>query len=181
MCNIHKVLFQIYIYVFVIDPITEHIFHLCRKFFPTLQSDFSWPWLVTKNCFIKSRKVSVALACISWSSHFHVLFRFLGSFISHCSLKKKVWIFLRCKSPFLAPSQSLWLSTGHDLCLQKVCVAADYSDSVPDSSSYTSNQGYHPLEALKACNKTRQTELSSAEIARTAVEVCLKACSATHF
>ncbi|XP_028792583.1 uncharacterized protein At3g49140 isoform X1 [Neltuma alba] len=77
---------------------------------------------------------------------------------------------VRCKSPFLGPSQFLWLSTGHDLCLQKACVAADYSDSVPDSSSYTSDQAYHPLEDLKVCHNTRQTELSSAEIARTTVE-----------
>ncbi|XP_054798168.1 uncharacterized protein At3g49140 isoform X3 [Prosopis cineraria] len=77
---------------------------------------------------------------------------------------------LRCKSPFLGPSHFLWLSMGHDLCLQKVCVAADYSDSVPDSSSYMSNQGYHPLEDLKVCHNTRRTELSSAEIARTTVE-----------
>ncbi|KAI9114708.1 hypothetical protein K1719_014406 [Acacia pycnantha] len=77
---------------------------------------------------------------------------------------------MRCKSPFLGSSQFLWLSMGHDLSLQKVCVAADYSDSVPDSSSCASNQGYHPLEDLKVCHNTRQTELSSAEIARTTVE-----------
>lgn len=61
---------------------------------------------------------------------------------------------------------------GHELCLSKVCVAADYSDSVPDSSSYASNQGYHPLEDLKVCHNKRQTTLSSVEIARTTVEVC---------
>lgn len=61
---------------------------------------------------------------------------------------------------------------GHDLCLSKVCVAADYSDSVPDSSSYMSKQGYHPLEELKISHDTRPTRLSSAEIARTTVEVC---------
>ncbi|KAF7833376.1 uncharacterized protein G2W53_015709 [Senna tora] len=77
---------------------------------------------------------------------------------------------MRYKSPFFGPSQFLWLSMGNDQCLSKVCVAADYSDSVPDSSSYVSNQGYHPLEDLKPCHNIRQTELSSAEIARTTVE-----------
>ncbi|KAI4305987.1 hypothetical protein L6164_029307 [Bauhinia variegata] len=76
----------------------------------------------------------------------------------------------RFKSPFVGPSQFLWLSMGHSLCLSKVCVAADYSDSIPDSSSYTSNQGYHPLEELKVCHNSRQTTLSSAEIARTTIE-----------
>ncbi|XP_061342820.1 uncharacterized protein At3g49140 isoform X2 [Gastrolobium bilobum] len=76
----------------------------------------------------------------------------------------------RCKSPFFGSSHFLWLSTGHDLCQSKVCVAADYSDSVPDSSSYTGKQGYHPLEELKVSNDIRPARLSSAEIARTTVE-----------
>lgn len=65
---------------------------------------------------------------------------------------------------------------GSDLCLSKVSVAADYSDSVPDSSSYASNQGYHPLEELKVCKKIRETKLPSAELARTTIEVHLLKC-----
>ncbi|XP_038898188.1 uncharacterized protein At3g49140 isoform X3 [Benincasa hispida] len=64
-----------------------------------------------------------------------------------------------------------WLSKGRDLCLSKVSVAADYPDSVPDSSSFLTNKGYHPLEDLKVCKRARNTELTAAEVARTAVEV----------
>jgi len=60
---------------------------------------------------------------------------------------------------------------GHDLCLSKVSVAADYPDSVPDSSSYMSNQAYHPLEEVKDSRRIRETKLTSAEIARSTVEV----------
>ncbi|KAF1890300.1 hypothetical protein Lal_00013554 [Lupinus albus] len=76
----------------------------------------------------------------------------------------------RCRSPFFGSSHLLWLFMGRDLCLSKVCVAADYSDSVPDSSSYLSKQGYHPLEELKDSDGMRPTRLSSAEIAKTVVE-----------
>ncbi|XP_022761725.1 uncharacterized protein LOC111307777 isoform X4 [Durio zibethinus] len=76
----------------------------------------------------------------------------------------------RCRNPFLGSIQFHWLSEVHDLCLSKVSVATDYSDSVPYSSCYASNQGYHPLEELKVCKRIRETKLSSAEIARTTVE-----------
>ncbi|KAF1864165.1 hypothetical protein Lal_00048730 [Lupinus albus] len=76
----------------------------------------------------------------------------------------------RGKSPFFGSSHLLWLSVGHDMSISKVCVAADYSDSVPDSSSYISKQGYHPLEELKDSDDVRPTRLSSAEIAKTTVE-----------
>ena len=62
---------------------------------------------------------------------------------------------------------------GHDLCLSKVSVAADYPDSVPDSSSYMSKQAYHPLEEVKDSRRIRETKLTSAEIARSTVEVGL--------
>ncbi|KAJ7960585.1 Pentatricopeptide repeat (PPR) superfamily protein [Quillaja saponaria] len=75
----------------------------------------------------------------------------------------------RCKTPVFGSTQFHWLPLGHDLCLSKVCVASDYSDSVPDSSNM-SNQGYHHLEDLKVSRKIRQSKLSSAEIARTTVE-----------
>ncbi|MED6179781.1 hypothetical protein PIB30_003997 [Stylosanthes scabra] len=77
---------------------------------------------------------------------------------------------MRCKSPLFGSSHFLWLSMGHDLCLSKVCVAADYSDSVPDSSNYMNKQGYHPLEELKVSHNTPPARLSSAETARTTVE-----------
>lgn len=62
---------------------------------------------------------------------------------------------------------------GYDLYFSKASVAADYSDSVPDSSNYVGDHGYHPLEELKVCRRTQDHKLSSAEIARTTVEVCL--------
>lgn len=65
---------------------------------------------------------------------------------------------------------------GHDLCLSKICVAADCSDSIPDSSSYMNKHGYHPLEELKVSNDVPPAKLSSAEIARTTVEVCVCFC-----
>lgn len=68
--------------------------------------------------------------------------------------------------------QLQWLSIGRDPCLWKASVAADYSDSVPDSPDYMANGGYHPLEELKECKKIWDTKLPSAEIARTTVEVC---------
>lgn len=78
----------------------------------------------------------------------------------------------RCKNPLFGSMQFNWQSAGHDLCLSKVSVAADYPDSVSDSSSYMSNRAHHPLEELKVSRGIRDTKLSSAEIARTTVEVC---------
>ncbi|XP_044478654.1 uncharacterized protein At3g49140-like isoform X1 [Mangifera indica] len=75
-----------------------------------------------------------------------------------------------CRNPFFGSSQFDWLSTGRDLCPTKVSVAADYSDSVPDSSNYINDRGYHPLEEVKFCKRIRDTKLTSAEIARTTVE-----------
>ncbi|XP_045832664.1 uncharacterized protein At3g49140 isoform X1 [Trifolium pratense] len=75
----------------------------------------------------------------------------------------------RCKSPFFGSPRFLWLSTGHDL-LSKICVAADYSDSISDSSSYMNKHGYHPLEELKVSNDVPPARLSSAEIAKTTIE-----------
>lgn len=77
------------------------------------------------------------------------------------------------RNPFFGSNQFHWLSTGRDLCLSKVSVAADYSDSVPDSSNYINDRGYHPLEELKFRKRARDTKLTSAEIARTTVEVCV--------
>lgn len=77
----------------------------------------------------------------------------------------------RCTNSFFRSLPFQWLPIGNELCLSRVSVAADYSDSLPDSSNYISDQGYHPLEELKACKRTRETKLTSAEIARTTVEV----------
>ncbi|KAH9783847.1 pentatricopeptide repeat (PPR) superfamily protein [Citrus sinensis] len=74
------------------------------------------------------------------------------------------------RNPFFGSTKFNWLSTGRDLCLSKVSVAADYSDSVPDSSNYVNNRGYHPLEELKFHKRVRDTKLTSAEIARTTAE-----------
>jgi len=72
----------------------------------------------------------------------------------------------RCKIPFFGSAFHV-SSGGHDLGLTKVSVAADYSDSVPDSSFY----GYHPLEDLKPSKRVQETKLSASEVARTTVEV----------
>uniref|UniRef100_A0A3N7HJW6 Uncharacterized protein n=1 Tax=Populus trichocarpa TaxID=3694 RepID=A0A3N7HJW6_POPTR len=77
---------------------------------------------------------------------------------------------IRYRNPFFGSTQFQWSSVDRELCLLKVSVAADYSDSVPDSSNYTSHQGYHPLEEVKISKRTRETQLTSAEIARTTVE-----------
>ncbi|XP_057441393.1 uncharacterized protein At3g49140 [Lotus japonicus] len=76
----------------------------------------------------------------------------------------------RCKSPFFGSSPFLWPSTGHDLSLSKLFVAADYPDSIPDSSSDMSHQGYHPLEELKVSNDSQPARLSPAVIAKTTIE-----------
>ncbi|XP_020238551.1 uncharacterized protein At3g49140 isoform X2 [Cajanus cajan] len=76
----------------------------------------------------------------------------------------------RCKSPFFGMSHFLWLSTGHDMCLSKVHVAADYSDSIPDSSSDMNEQGYHPLEELRGSTDIQPARLSPTGIAKTTVE-----------
>lgn len=74
-------------------------------------------------------------------------------------------------NPFLGATQYSWLHLGRDICLSKISVASDYSDSVPDSSNYVGNHGYHPLEELKDRKRSRKTKLTSAEITKTAVEV----------
>lgn len=83
-----------------------------------------------------------------------------------------VLVIFRYKSSFFGLPHLLWLSTGHDQCLSKVNVAADYSDSIPDSSDHMDEQGYHPLEQLKGSNDTKPARLSPPEMAKTAVEVC---------
>ncbi|KAH7573391.1 hypothetical protein JRO89_XS03G0138700 [Xanthoceras sorbifolium] len=83
---------------------------------------------------------------------------------------KRLKLNFMLRNPFFSSMQFHWLSTGRDLRLSKVSVAADYSDSVPDSSNYINNRGYHPLEEIKDHKKIRDTTLTSAEIARTTVE-----------
>ncbi|KAK7385910.1 hypothetical protein VNO78_31872 [Psophocarpus tetragonolobus] len=76
----------------------------------------------------------------------------------------------RCKSLFFGSAYLFSPSTGHDLCLSKVNVAADYSDSIPDSSDHMDEQGYHPLEELKGSDDIQPARLSPVEIAKTTVE-----------
>ncbi|KAI3511645.1 hypothetical protein L1887_18802 [Cichorium endivia] len=59
---------------------------------------------------------------------------------------------------------------GRKNCMFKVSVAADYPDSVPESSSYVAKNGYHPLEEIKNCKRVRETKLTGAEIAKTTIE-----------
>ncbi|KAK3015317.1 hypothetical protein RJ639_006165 [Escallonia herrerae] len=77
---------------------------------------------------------------------------------------------LRCENPLFGETRVHWLPLGRKICISKVSVAADYSDSVPDSSNYVSDKGYHPLEELKDHKRVRDTKLTSAVIAKTAVE-----------
>ncbi|WOK96603.1 hypothetical protein Cni_G05310 [Canna indica] len=81
----------------------------------------------------------------------------------------------RCRRPYFGSMQSYWLQTGHELSVSKVQVAADYSDSVPDSSKHHRNHGYHPLEEVKEPEKNKNIVLTDAEIARTTVEANNKA------
>ncbi|KAG2593583.1 uncharacterized protein At3g49140-like isoform X2 [Panicum virgatum] len=74
----------------------------------------------------------------------------------------------RCRNPF-GSIQHCWLPTNQDSSLTKVRVAADYSDSVPDSK-YTRDRGYHPLEEVKERPTKKDLLLTDVETARTVVE-----------
>ncbi|KAJ0977422.1 hypothetical protein J5N97_012896 [Dioscorea zingiberensis] len=89
--------------------------------------------------------------------------------------KTYVCLRFRCRGPFFGATQSYSMPAGHDQTLSKARVAADYSDSVPDSPKYVGNRGYHPLEELKDREKDRDMLLTDAEIARTTVEAKNKA------
>ncbi|KAK2972509.1 hypothetical protein RJ640_000756 [Escallonia rubra] len=98
-------------------------------------------------------------------------------FQSHCTFSYVLRIktslsvsSLRCENPLFGETRVHWLPLGREICVSKVSVAADYSDSVPDSSNYVSDKGYHPLEELKDHKRVRDTKLASAVIAKTAVE-----------
>ncbi|CAL4946116.1 unnamed protein product [Urochloa decumbens] len=75
---------------------------------------------------------------------------------------------VRCRNPF-GSIQPCWLATDQDSSLTKVRVAADYSDSVPDSK-YTRDRGYHPLEEVKERPRKKDLLLTDVETARTVVE-----------
>ncbi|XP_042381318.1 uncharacterized protein At3g49140-like isoform X1 [Zingiber officinale] len=83
----------------------------------------------------------------------------------------------RCRRTYFTSMQSYWLHTTNEFSVSRVQVAADFSDSVPDSSKDNRNYGYHPLEELKERkkNKNKNMKLSDAEIARTVVEANNKA------
>ncbi|KAI4311394.1 hypothetical protein MLD38_036296 [Melastoma candidum] len=74
-------------------------------------------------------------------------------------------------SPWRNSGPFPWLPTGNNPRQSRVSVAADYSDSLPDSSSCFHN-GYHPLEDLKVGERMRETKLTAAEVARTTLEAC---------
>ncbi|CAO1942666.1 unnamed protein product [Urochloa humidicola] len=74
----------------------------------------------------------------------------------------------RCRNPF-GSVQPCWSATDQDSSLTKVRVAADYSDSVPDSN-YTRDRGYHPLEEVKERPRKKDLLLTDVETARTVVE-----------
>ncbi|CAO2182032.1 unnamed protein product [Urochloa humidicola] len=78
----------------------------------------------------------------------------------------------RCRNPF-GSIPPCWLATDQDSSLTKVRVAADYSDSVPDSK-YTRDRGYHPLEEVKERPRKKDLLLTDVETARTVVEANTK-------
>ncbi|KAI3969201.1 hypothetical protein MKW92_025484 [Papaver armeniacum] len=92
------------------------------------------------------------------------------SFDSRRTSSDSINISFRCRNPMFGAEQYHWLPISQDNCLSKVWVAADYSDSVPDSSNYMSNRGYHPLEELKVNERKKETLPTPAEIARTTAE-----------
>ncbi|XXG89224.1 hypothetical protein AAC387_Pa12g1278 [Persea americana] len=77
---------------------------------------------------------------------------------------------MRCKNPLFGGVPSHLWTTGPESSLPKVRVASDYSDSVPNSSNYMGNRGYHPLEEVKDSDRNKEKMLTDAEIARTTVE-----------
>ncbi|XP_078181615.1 uncharacterized protein At3g49140-like isoform X4 [Carex rostrata] len=80
----------------------------------------------------------------------------------------------RYKSPF-GSNQALWLRARHDYSLSKARVAADYSDSLPESTNHFIKHGYHPLEEYKEPKRKIDMFLSDIQLARTIVEINHKA------
>lgn len=71
------------------------------------------------------------------------------------------------------PNQPHWLRARRDSSLSKVRVAADYSDSLPESTNHFTKHGYHPLEEYKEPRRKRDLFLPDVELAKTIVEVLL--------
>ncbi|CAK9139480.1 unnamed protein product [Ilex paraguariensis] len=107
---------------------------------------------------------------VGCSTSYGVTSRWIGSSFDCQRITDHSGISFRCGNPFFGATRSQWLQLGDEMSLSKVFVAADYSDSVPDSSNYLGHNGYHPLEELKDRKRVRDINLTSAEIARTAVE-----------
>ncbi|KAG9446106.1 hypothetical protein H6P81_012234 [Aristolochia fimbriata] len=76
----------------------------------------------------------------------------------------------RCRNLFSGATRSPCLHVGQDSSTSKVRVAADYPDFVPNLSSYIGPQGYHPLEEVEECQRSREKLLTDAELARTTLE-----------
>ncbi|KAM3307681.1 putative protein isoform X1 [Capsicum chacoense] len=79
-------------------------------------------------------------------------------------------ISFRTENPFFGAAQLHWLPVGHEISLSRLSVAADYPDSVPDSTNYVGKSGYHPLEGMRDHKRVRDAVLTAAETARTTVE-----------
>ncbi|GAA0178648.1 hypothetical protein LIER_29867 [Lithospermum erythrorhizon] len=79
-------------------------------------------------------------------------------------------ISFRCQNSLFGGIQLHWTPRGQESFNSRVSVAADFSDSVPDSSNLIGASGYHPLEEIRNRRTTRHTRLTDAEIARTTVE-----------
>ncbi|KAJ1703708.1 hypothetical protein LUZ63_003487 [Rhynchospora breviuscula] len=80
----------------------------------------------------------------------------------------------RCKSSF-GSNQHNWLRARQESSLSKVSVAADYSDSLPESTDHFTKHGYHPLEEYKEPRRKRDLFLPDVELAKTIVETNHKA------
>ena len=107
--------------------------------------------------------LSLVKSCLCYYSSWKIL---------NALFPETVLVIFRYKSSCFGLPHLLWPSTGHDQCLSKVNVAADYSDSIPDSSDHMDEQGYHPLEELKGSDDIKPARLSPPEMAKTTVEVC---------
>ncbi|KAF3334212.1 aldehyde dehydrogenase [Carex littledalei] len=72
----------------------------------------------------------------------------------------------RYKIPF-GSNEALWLRARHDYSLSKARVAADYSDSLPESTNHFIKHDYHPLEEYKEPKRKIDMFLSDVQLART--------------
>ncbi|XP_075512004.1 uncharacterized protein At3g49140 isoform X1 [Primulina tabacum] len=110
------------------------------------------------------------LRCLAVPIGCSTSYGFPNGWIIKSSVSEYSGLSFRIKNPFIGATQINWFHRGLDICISQVSVAADYSDSVPGSSSYVTDSAHHPLEELKESSRAHDTMPTSAEIARTAVE-----------